>query len=188
MMPDSLSGHPSRRCPLATGALFKAQAPRGCVWRVAHVSGRRGIARGAQALELAVSVAERQWFVQRCRGLNNWQWGAARQGWCQPTEAVPDLPAPQTRAAPGRRRSLQRQPVPFSAGLLSYASWFEIPPGKKSHLVPNHCCYRGFQPLHTFAVRVHTHTLGRAVIMTRPHTSNKTGERTARAAGARVGC
>ncbi|KAI8471286.1 MAG: PHM/PNGase F domain-containing protein [Monoraphidium minutum] len=63
--------------------------------------------------------------------------------------------------------SLQRDPVPFSAGLLSYASWFSIPPRKKEHLVVNACCYRGFQPLTTFAVRVHTHTMGRSVFMTR---------------------
>jgi hypothetical protein len=71
-------------------------------------------------------------------------------------------------------RSLQKQPVPFSAGLLSYASWFTIPPGKKEYLVPNNCCYRGFQPLNTFAVRVHTHSLGRAVVMARPR-ANATG-------------
>lgn len=64
--------------------------------------------------------------------------------------------------------SLQDTPVPFSAGLLSYASYFTIPPGKKSYLVQNNCCYRGFQPLTTFAVRVHTHTMGKQVFMTRP--------------------
>jgi hypothetical protein len=32
--------------------------------------------------------------------------------------------------------------------------------------VPNKCCYRGFQPLTTFASRVHTHALGRAVWLT----------------------
>jgi hypothetical protein len=63
--------------------------------------------------------------------------------------------------------TLQPTPVPFAAGMLSYASWFTIPPGKKEHLVPNSCCYAGFQPLTTFAVRVHTHTLGRNVEMVR---------------------
>ena len=38
--------------------------------------------------------------------------------------------------------------------MLSFATWFTIPPRKKQHLVVNHCCYRGFQPLTTFAVRV----------------------------------
>eukprot|EP00878_Enallax_costatus_P000444 GHUV01000535.1.p1 GENE.GHUV01000535.1~~GHUV01000535.1.p1 ORF type:complete len:875 (+),score=241.60 GHUV01000535.1:368-2992(+) len=68
----------------------------------------------------------------------------------------------------GVRLDLEDTPVPFSAGLLSYASFFSIPPGKKSYLVQNNCCYRGFQPLTTFAVRVHTHTMGKQVFMTRP--------------------
>jgi peptidylamidoglycolate lyase len=63
--------------------------------------------------------------------------------------------------------------VPFSAGLLSYASWFSIPPRKQHFLVQNSCCYRGFQPLTTFAVRVHTHTMGRAVFMTKMPTDPK---------------
>ncbi|KAF8067346.1 pam-b [Scenedesmus sp. PABB004] len=67
----------------------------------------------------------------------------------------------------GVKLILQDTPVPFSAGLLSYASWFSIPPRKPHFLVQNSCCYRGFQPLTSFAVRVHTHTMGRAVFMTR---------------------
>lgn len=63
---------------------------------------------------------------------------------------------------------LQPGPTPLSAGLLSYASFFSIPPGRKRHPIMNTCCYRGFQPLDAFAVRVHTHAMGRAVIMTRP--------------------
>jgi peptidylamidoglycolate lyase len=63
--------------------------------------------------------------------------------------------------------------VPFSAGLMSYASWFSIPPRKQHFLVQNSCCYRGFQPLTTFAVRVHTHTMGRAVFMTKMPTDPK---------------
>jgi hypothetical protein len=63
--------------------------------------------------------------------------------------------------------------VPFSAGLMSYASWFSIPPRKEHFLVQNSCCYRGFQPLTTFAVRVHTHTMGRAVFMTKMPTDPK---------------
>ena len=70
--------------------------------------------------------------------------------------------------------TLRDAPVPYAAGMLSYASWFTIPPGKASHLIGNRCCYRGFEPLNTFAVRVHTHTLGRAVFMTRPR-ANGTG-------------
>ncbi|GBF95833.1 peptidyl-glycine alpha-amidating monooxygenase A precursor [Raphidocelis subcapitata] len=64
--------------------------------------------------------------------------------------------------------TLQSQPVPYSAGMLSFASWFTIPPRAASHPVVNSCCYRGFQPLKSFAVRVHTHSLGRAVTMVRP--------------------
>eukprot|EP00879_Flechtneria_rotunda_P023043 GHRR01024358.1.p1 GENE.GHRR01024358.1~~GHRR01024358.1.p1 ORF type:complete len:243 (+),score=35.59 GHRR01024358.1:180-908(+) len=67
----------------------------------------------------------------------------------------------------GVRLKLQDTPVPFSGGLLSYASWFSIPPGKPHFLVQDPCCYRGFQPLTTFAVRVHTHALGQRVSMTR---------------------
>lgn len=67
----------------------------------------------------------------------------------------------------GVRLSVQDTPLPYSAGMLSYASYFSIPPRKKQHYVLNHCCYRGFQPLTSFAVRVHTHTLGKQVFMTR---------------------
>ena len=44
---------------------------------------------------------------------------------------------------------------------------FTIPARQKAYLVPNECCYAGFQALTTFAARVHTHTLGRSVWMTR---------------------
>ncbi len=39
--------------------------------------------------------------------------------------------------------------------------WSQVPPKQKSHLVPNSCCYSGFQPLTGFAFRVHAHALGR---------------------------
>ena len=45
--------------------------------------------------------------------------------------------------------------------------------GKQHHLVGNQCCYRGFQPLNAFAVRVHTHHMGQAVTMTRTNASGK---------------
>ena len=83
--------------------------------------------------------------------------------------------------------TLRDAPVPYAAGMLSYASWFTIPPGKASHLIGNRCCYRGFEPLNTFAVRVHTHTLGRAVFMTRPR-ANGTGARVCVCVRACVGC
>jgi hypothetical protein len=71
--------------------------------------------------------------------------------------------------------------------MLSYASWFTIPPGKRSHLVQNNCCYRGWLPLTTFAMRVHTHTLGRSVTMTRV-ARNGTGEAHAPAATCSYAC
>jgi hypothetical protein len=82
--------------------------------------------------------------------------------------------APLISRAPHR---LQDTPVPFSGGMLSYASWFEIPPRQKQHFVRNNCCYRGFQPLHTFAVRVHTHTMGRRVFMQRSAADGGEGAR-----------
>ncbi|KAG2498330.1 hypothetical protein HYH03_003590 [Edaphochlamys debaryana] len=62
---------------------------------------------------------------------------------------------------------LKPHAVPYAAGLVSFASWFSIPPGKKSHQIKNSCCFKSHQPLTMFAVRVHTHTLGRRVYMTR---------------------
>jgi hypothetical protein len=59
--------------------------------------------------------------------------------------------------------------------MFSYASYFTIPPRKKQHFVLNHCCYRGFQPLTSFAVRVHTHTMGKRVFMNRAPATH-TGE------------
>jgi peptidylamidoglycolate lyase len=70
---------------------------------------------------------------------------------------------------------VQDTPVPYSAGMLSYASYFSIPPRKPQHFVLNHCCYRGFQPLTSFAVRVHTHTLGKKVFMNRAPATRKGG-------------
>lgn len=52
-------------------------------------------------------------------------------------------------------------PVPFSTGMAAFAANFAIPPGKASTLVPNACCYSGWEPLRAFATRVHTHALGR---------------------------
>ncbi|PNG99073.1 putative peptidyl-glycine alpha-amidating monooxygenase T19B4.1, partial [Tetrabaena socialis] len=68
---------------------------------------------------------------------------------------------------------LKPHAVPYAAGLVSFASWFSIPPLTKSHLIKNSCCFKSYQPLTMFAVRVHTHALGRNVYMTR-ETWNKT--------------
>jgi hypothetical protein len=62
---------------------------------------------------------------------------------------------------------LQHTPTPYSGGVISFASGFVIPPQTPSYLVNNECCYSGHEPLTTFAMRVHTHTLGHSVYMTR---------------------
>ncbi|BDA41933.1 probable peptidyl-glycine alpha-amidating monooxygenase [Coccomyxa sp. Obi] len=67
----------------------------------------------------------------------------------------------------GMRLKLTDAPLPFSAGMMMYASYFQIPPKKSSHLVPTKCCYAGFEPAYGFAYRVHTHALGRSVYMDR---------------------
>ena len=46
-----------------------------------------------------------------------------------------------------------------------FARFFSIPPHAAAHTVPNPCCLRGFEPLHAFAYRVHTHDLGRDVYL-----------------------
>jgi hypothetical protein len=61
----------------------------------------------------------------------------------------------------GVRLKLTDDVLPFSAGMMMYASYFQIPPQTPSHLVPTRCCYAGFEPTHGFAFRVHTHALGR---------------------------
>ncbi|KAK9908849.1 hypothetical protein WJX75_003782 [Coccomyxa subellipsoidea] len=67
----------------------------------------------------------------------------------------------------GMRLKLTDAALPFSAGMMMYASYFQIPPQKPSHLVPTKCCYAGFEPAYGFAYRVHTHALGRSVYMDR---------------------
>jgi hypothetical protein len=61
----------------------------------------------------------------------------------------------------GVRLKLTSSPQPLGAGMMTYAVGFSVPPRTKSHLVPNSCCYSGFQPLTGFAFRVHAHALGR---------------------------
>lgn len=61
----------------------------------------------------------------------------------------------------GVRLKLTDDVLPFSAGMMMYASYFQIPPQLPSYLVPTKCCYAGFEPAHGFAFRVHTHALGR---------------------------
>lgn len=61
----------------------------------------------------------------------------------------------------GVRLKMTRAPQPRGAGMMMWASGFTVPPRTPSHLVPNRCCYSGFQPLTGFAFRVHAHALGR---------------------------
>lgn len=63
----------------------------------------------------------------------------------------------------GLRLRLSGAAVPYSAGMVAFASSFRIPPRTPSTCVPNACCYEGWEPLHGFAARVHTHALGREV-------------------------
>eukprot|EP00887_Chlorella_sp_A99_P001399 scaffold8.g1399.t1 len=58
-----------------------------------------------------------------------------------------------------------RRPVPMSAGMVAYAASFTIPPGLPSYVVPNACCYSGFEALHGFGFRIHTHWMGRVVYL-----------------------
>lgn len=60
---------------------------------------------------------------------------------------------------------MTRQSTPFSAGMINYAKYFTIPPGKPSHPIENQCCYSGFEILKGFAFRVHTHALGRSALL-----------------------
>lgn len=74
------------------------------------------------------------------------------------------LPRPAHDAS-GLRMQFSRQATPRSAGMLAYAARFTIPPRQHSHLVPNSCCYSGFEPMRGIAARVHTHTMGRWVVL-----------------------
>lgn len=61
----------------------------------------------------------------------------------------------------GVRLKVTRLPQPRGAGMMMFASGFVVPPQLGTYLVPNSCCYSGFQPLEGFAFRVHAHALGR---------------------------
>ncbi len=66
----------------------------------------------------------------------------------------------------GIRLRMTSKSTPFSAGMINYASYFTIPPGKPKHPIENQCCYSGFEVLKGFAFRVHTHALGRSASLT----------------------
>lgn len=75
----------------------------------------------------------------------------------------------------GTRLFLVPQPTPFSAGVMTYASWFSIPPRTPLYRVPAECCYQGHQALTTIAFRVHAHALGRRIYMERPKWDDPSG-------------
>lgn len=56
---------------------------------------------------------------------------------------------------------LSGKAVDYSAGMAAFAASFVIPPRTPRTLAPNACCYSGWEPLHGFAARVHTHGMGR---------------------------
>ena len=68
----------------------------------------------------------------------------------------------------GVRLKMTRAPQPRGAGMMMWAAGFSVPPRTPSHLVPNRCCYSGFQPLTGFAFRVHAHALGRCSLSSLP--------------------
>lgn len=61
----------------------------------------------------------------------------------------------------GVKLTLSPAETPNSAGMVAFAASFSIPPRRPKTLVQNACCYNGWEPLHGFATRVHTHALGR---------------------------
>ncbi|PSC71645.1 peptidyl-glycine alpha-amidating monooxygenase [Micractinium conductrix] len=83
------------------------------------------------------------------------------------------LRPPNDKSGSGLTLHLGEQPVPYSAGMIAYAAGFRLPPGQPSILVPNSCCYAGWEPLHGFAARVHTHSMGREVYLDRSQPADR---------------
>ncbi|KAI7845909.1 hypothetical protein COHA_000641, partial [Chlorella ohadii] len=73
----------------------------------------------------------------------------------------------------GIKLRLSSVPVPYSAGMVAFASMFKIMPRTNSTLVKNSCCYSGWEPLHGFATRVHTHKMGREVFLDRTRPTDR---------------
>jgi peptidylamidoglycolate lyase len=63
----------------------------------------------------------------------------------------------------GIRLRLSRAPQEHAGGLASMAARFTIPPGQPAHVVPLKCCVNSMLPVRAFAMRAHTHALGRSV-------------------------
>lgn len=120
-----------------------------------------------------------------CAGNQNFMWGWGKNA---PAFTMPDnvsfavgpgsgfnqlvlqvhyLTARPANDSSGVRIRFSTHATPMSAGVIAFASLFTIPPGRDEYDVVNHCCYRGYEPINTFAFRVHTHWMGRAVYMER---------------------
>jgi Copper type II ascorbate-dependent monooxygenase, C-terminal domain len=54
-------------------------------------------------------------------------------------------------------------PLPESVSVIMFASGFDIPPGRASFNVSDHCCLDSFAPVQPLAFRVHAHELGRRI-------------------------
>jgi hypothetical protein len=63
------------------------------------------------------------------------------------------------------RCSFDKRGMPFSVGMLSYSNAAEVRPKAGHFTVWTGCCYKGFQPLTTFGVRVDTDYLGQMVFV-----------------------
>eukprot|EP00191_Tetraselmis_sp_GSL018_P006201 CAMPEP_0177598376 /NCGR_PEP_ID=MMETSP0419_2-20121207/12308_1 /TAXON_ID=582737 /ORGANISM="Tetraselmis sp., Strain GSL018" /LENGTH=705 /DNA_ID=CAMNT_0019090801 /DNA_START=187 /DNA_END=2305 /DNA_ORIENTATION=+ len=76
-------------------------------------------------------------------------------------------PLGEPDTASGLTLHLSRLGKPHAAGLMSFAADFTIPPRSPSFPVSIDCCVDSMLPVHAFAMRVHTHSLGRAVTLQR---------------------
>eukprot|EP00873_Tetraselmis_striata_P004906 jgi/Tetstr1/425170/TSEL_015631.t1 len=63
----------------------------------------------------------------------------------------------------GVRLRLSRRAQERAGGLASLAAGFYIPPGRPAHHVGMWCCVNSMMPVRGFAMRAHTHSLGRSV-------------------------
>ncbi|WIA20351.1 hypothetical protein OEZ85_006182 [Tetradesmus obliquus] len=65
----------------------------------------------------------------------------------------------------GVRLNFDNRGMPFSAGMLSYSNAAEVRPKAGHFTVWTGCCYKGFQPLTTYGVRVGRSSLGSLVYL-----------------------
>jgi hypothetical protein len=81
--------------------------------------------------------------------------------------------------------SFDNRGMPFSVGMLSYSNAAEVRPKAGHFTVWTGCCYKGFQPLTTFGVRVETDYLGQLVFIKKAPTPFDSEWRAAAAASRR---